>query len=388
MGVSESVSTEQKGALVRLAGQKRVVVCVGAGGVGKTTIAACLGLLGAGEGRRVLVLTIDPARRLAVALGLGSLEHEPKEVPGDKMRAAGFPVGLLRAMVLDQKRTFDEVIARHAPDEATRARIMENKLYRELSTRLAGGQEYAASEKLYDAFSASESDLLVLDTPPTANAIDFLEAPRKMVGLLEGPAVRLFVRSYEQAGRFSFKVLSLGAAYVFKRLARFVGGSFLDDIAAFFADLHTMLDGFRARATEVLELLKRDDVAFVVVTSPSPRSIDEAIALAGRLRAGDVEPAAFVINRVHARVPVCPDGAELAGELAALDVPEALAHGLAGILLRTQQQMWALGSADEAEIARLKQSCGDRASYIEVPLLSHDVHDVAQLARLTEFLRG
>jgi anion-transporting ArsA/GET3 family ATPase len=377
--------TDGSAALVRLVREKRVLVSVGAGGVGKTTVAASLGLLAAQQGRRSLVMTIDPARRLAVSLGLDSLEHQPKLVPEEKMRAVGLPP-LLQAMVLDPKRTFDEVIARHAPDEATFQRIMQNKLYRELSTRLAGGQEYAAIERLYDAFSASDSDLLVLDTPPTVNAIDFLDAPRRMVALLDGAAVRLFVRSYEQVGRFNFRSLSLGAAYVFKRLARFVGGAFLDDVAQFFADLHTMLGGFRTRAAEVMELLKREDVGFVVVTSALPQAIEEAMLLSDRLLARELRPAAFVINRVHEQGVPALEEAEVVAELRRLDLGDGEARALAAVLLRSAQQMSQLAEADAGQVRRLIDRYGPDVPYLIVPLLPQDVYDVATLARLAGYL--
>jgi anion-transporting ArsA/GET3 family ATPase len=292
----------------------------------------------------------------------------------------------LQAMVLDPKRTFDEVIERHAPDPATVERIMQNKLYRELSTRLAGGQEYAAIERLYEAFRSSDCDLLVLDTPPAVNAIDFLDAPRKMVALLDGPAVRLFVRGYEQVGRFNFGALSFGAAYVFKRLARFVGGEFLDDVSRFFADLHTMLDGFRNRAAEVMQLLQRDDVGFIVVTSPHPQAIEESILLTERLAQGKLRPAAFVINRVHERSVSDLPEEQVVSELQRLDVGQTTARAVAPLLLRSGRQMGQLAQADARQIRRLVEHCGEHYPYIVVPLLPQDVHDVATLARLARLL--
>lgn len=371
--------------LARLVASNRVLICVGAGGVGKTTIAASLGVLAARMGRRALVMTIDPARRLAVSLGLEELTHTPREVPlGGIVSTA--PNGALHAMVLDQKRTFDEVIARHSPDERTFRRVMGNKLYQELSTRLAGGQEYAAIEKLYDTVQTSSADLLVLDTPPTVNAIDFLEAPRKMVALIDGPAVRLFVRSYEEMGRFSLRVLSIPARYVFKRLARFVGGRFLDDVAAFFADLHSMLGGFRDRAADVAKMLGQPDVGFVIVTSPAPQAVDEAVALRRRLAESSLKPAAHVVNRVHSAQAVGLDEATTVAQLLSAGVADLQARELTPLLIRSHQQMAALAASDTRQIARLLDYRGPAAPYVRVPLLAQDVHDIATLNQVSQHL--
>lgn len=382
---SDVSSADSTASLAQLVASNRVLICIGAGGVGKTTIAASIGLLAAQMGRQTLVMTIDPARRLAVSLGLEELTHTPREVPLGSAASAGTN-GTLHAMVLDQKRTFDEVIARHSPDERTFKRVMDNRLYQELSTRLAGGQEYAAIEKLYETVQTSPADLLVLDTPPTANAIDFLEAPSKMVALIDGPAVRLFVRSYEEMGRFSLRVLSIPARYVFKRLARFVGGRFLDDVAAFFADLHAMLGGFRDRAADVSEMLGRSDVGFVVVTSPAAQAVDEAVALRKRLAESSLKPAVHVINRVHSTQAVGLDEATTVEQLESAGLASARARDLAPLLIRSHQQMAALAGADTRQIARLLDDCGPGCPHVRVPLLTQDVHDVATLKEVSEHL--
>lgn len=377
---------ERASGLVELVQSKRILITVGAGGVGKTTVGASIGLLGARLGRRSLVMTIDPARRLAVALGLEDLGHEEEAIPGRELDRVGVRSGYLKAMMLDQKRTFDEVIRRHAPDEQTFARIMANKLYRELSTRLAGGQEYAAIEQLYDTVQTTDADLLVLDTPPTVNAIDFLEAPKKIIELLDGPAVRMFVRSYERTGHFSFKVLAASASYVFRRLARFVGGRFLDDVAEFFGDMHSLLAGFRARAAEVVGLLARTDVCFVVVTTAEPQAVNEAIGLCERLQAGDLCLAAFVINRVHPLQTTTLAEREVYEHLVAAQLAKPRAQELAPLLLRAQRQMQALAETDEREIERLRETCGKHFPYIRVPLLNEEVHNIATLASLSDWL--
>ena len=365
---------------------KRVLVTVGAGGVGKTTTAATLGLLAARLGRRTLVMTIDPARRLATSLGLGALDHQERVVPDEKMVAAGLPTGLLSAMMLDQKHTFDDLILRYAADPAAARRVLDNRIYRELSTRLAGGQEYAAMEKLYELSETGRYDLLVLDTPPTANALDFLDAPRKMIDLVESPAVSLLVSSYRRAGRMSFKLLSLGASYVFKRIARFIGGDFLDDIAGFFSDVHELLEGFRDRAAKVIQLMERPDVGFVLVASPDPRAIDEAEALYGRLKNSGMSPEAFVINRVHPLAPIRATVEEVAARCAARGLPPEVAARLASELVECHRRLQVLAAADDEEIRRLLRGTGARAPCIRVPFFNEDVHDVAGLMRLSEHL--
>src|SRR5262245_26969069 len=216
--------------LAELVAQRKILVCVGSGGVGKTTTAASLGLAGARAGRRTLVLTIDPAKRLANALGLSSLGHDMQPVPGDKLALGGAAVaGSLDAMMLDQKRAFDEIVERYTQDQAARERIFANRIYQQISSTLAGSHEYAAMAKLYEIVQTHNYDLVILDTPPTANALDFLDAPERLTAAIDSPAIQWFIKPYLAAGRFSLKALGLGASFVLRRLARFVGSAFLED---------------------------------------------------------------------------------------------------------------------------------------------------------------
>src|SRR3954447_1391420 len=240
--------------LDRLVAERKILVCVGSGGVGKTTTAAALGLAGARAGRKTLVLTIDPAKRLANALGLDTLGHDEQEVPLSKLEpilhhAGGVEKrGSLHAMMLDQKRAFDEVVARYAPDPAARQRIYDNRIYQQISSRLAGSHEYAAMSKLYEIAREQRYDLIVLDTPPTATAIGFLDAPDRVSAAIDSPAIQWMVKPYLAAGKFSLKAVGMGAAFVMRRLARFVGSAFLEDMARFFVEFNTILAGFRERA--------------------------------------------------------------------------------------------------------------------------------------------
>ncbi|HWE28025.1 MAG TPA: ArsA-related P-loop ATPase, partial [Polyangia bacterium] len=288
--------------LDQLVAGKRILVCVGSGGVGKTTTAASLGLAGARAGKRTLVLTIDPAKRLANALGLSTLGHDVQAVPPEKVALGGAPVaGSLDAMMLDQKRAFDEIVERYAKDPASQKRIMGNRIYQQISSTLAGSHEYAAMAKLYDLAGGKKYDLIILDTPPTANALDFLDAPERLTSAIDSPAIQWFTKPYVAAGRFSLKAVGMGAAFVLKRLARFVGSAFLDDMAQFFVEFNAILGGFKERAREVFDLLRGSDVAFVLVSSAEPMSIDEALYFYDRLQAGKLPFGGFVVNRVHPR---------------------------------------------------------------------------------------
>lgn len=388
----------RSGGLLPLIQDKRILISVGSGGVGKTTVAATAGLLGARSGRRTLVMTIDPARRLATSLGLQELDHHDREVPAAKLRSHGLPPGRMHAMMLDPKYAFDEMVQRYAPDERTAGKLIASKLYQQISTRLAGSQEYAAMEKLYELRRADRYDLLVLDTPPTANALDFLDAPQKMVEAVESPAINLFVRSYRRAGRLSVDLLGFGAAYVVRRLARFTGGSFLDEIAGFLTDLSSLLGGMHDRAAQVQELLARPEVGFVIVISPDPRSIDEAIHFHDRIVDSGMRPAAVVINRVHqlGEVPSGTGGGELpeqdahqlAPRLAELlpQLPAPRRDALARLLVRSGEQIGALARADAAEVERLRQHCGPDLLYLQVPLFDNDIHDIGGLLELAQYL--
>jgi anion-transporting ArsA/GET3 family ATPase len=364
---------------------KRILISVGSGGVGKTTMAASLGLLAASWGRRTLVMTIDPARRLATSLGLRSLDHEQREVPAEKLAPHGLHPRRMYAMMLDPKQTFDDMVHRYAPDAETAGQLIESKMYQQISSRLAGSQEYAAMEKLHEIRQADDYDLLILDTPPAANALDFLDAPQKMVEAVESPAINLFVRTYRKAGKLSLNLLGFGAAYVIRRLARFTGGGFLDEIAAFLNDLSGLLGGMHDRAAQVMELLAREEVAFILVSSPDPRAIDEAIGFHERLIASEMTPAAFVINRVHPSRPVELGEEEVVAALAEAGVGPSAA--LARVMLTSHRRFEALAGADAAQIARLRAHCGEGVPYVEVPLFDDDVHDIGGLMQLAAYLR-
>jgi anion-transporting ArsA/GET3 family ATPase len=377
--------------LANLVAERRIIVCVGSGGVGKTTTAASLGLMGARAGKKTLVLTIDPAKRLANALGIDMIGHDVKTVPPDKLALGGAPVsGSLDAMMLDQKRAFDEIVERYAKEPEARERIFKNRIYRQISSTLAGSHEYAAMAKLYDIVQTHNYELVVLDTPPTANALDFLDAPERLTAAIDSPAIQWFMKPYMAAGRFSLKALGLGASFVLKRLARFVGSQFLDDMAQFFVEFNTILGGFRERAAEVFNLLRQQDVAFVLVSSAEPMSVDEAIYFHDRLVESQMPLGAFVVNRVHQTPPTTIDREALIARLESRPelrgyTPDDIVQ-VAADFDRTHKEFLQLAQIDAREVQRLSERSSNRAPVVTVPFFDRDIYDVAGLSEMIGYL--
>ncbi len=365
---------------------RRVVVCVGSGGVGKTTVAAALALDRACAGARTLVCTIDPARRLANALGLSSLGNVETRVPDHKFAEAGLaPRGALFAMMLDVKRTWDDLVTRHAPDPARRERILRNRLYRQMSSALAGSQEYMAMEKLYELATDRDYDLIVLDTPPTAHALDFLDAPDRVLDFLGNETARALLAPAIGAGRLGLRLAQLGGGYIAKTLGRFTGQATLADLGDFLQGFQGMYEGFKERAAAVRALLARDDAGFVLVTSPSHVAIDEALAFHERLHAEAMPVAGLVVNRVTPDLwpggDPLPGAAELEARLAAAGV---LDRGLARRLAATLGEHQALAAAERRALEGLLGRVAVARAI--VPRLESDIHDLAGLASLASRL--
>jgi anion-transporting ArsA/GET3 family ATPase len=363
---------------------RRIVVCVGAGGVGKTTVAAAIALDRAARGGRALVCTIDPARRLANALGLSALGNVESRVPDQAFAEAGVRRrGELFAMMLDVKRTWDDLVTRHAPDPARRDRILKNRLYQQMSSALAGSQEYMAMEKVYELATDRDYDLIVLDTPPTAHALDFLEAPDRVLDFVGNDAARRLLGPAIGAGRLGLRLAQLGSGFMARTLARFTGQGVLEDLAEFLTNFQGMYEGFKARATAVRALLSRPEVGFVLVASPSQVAIDEALAFHVRLHAESMPMAGLVVNRVtpdlwEGPAPL-PTAADLEGLLAVtgVDGPD-----LARRVAETFAEHQAIAAAERAALERLFAAVS--APRAVVPRLESDVHDLAGLARMAE----
>lgn len=361
----------------RLEGRE-VVVCAGAGGVGKTTSAAAIGLGMAARGHKVAVLTIDPARRLASALGVPELGNEERRVSPARLEEAGLEVpGELWAMMLDAKKTFDALIERHAPDERTRAAVLANPIYQELSSAVAGSQEYMAMEKLHELHSEGRYDLLVLDTPPSRNALDFLDAPERLRRFLDSRSLQFFLRP----NRAGLKIVGRGGGALFAVLSRVTGVDLLEDLSEFFRSFGDMSEGFRDRAERVGALLADRRTSFLVVSSPAPEAVDEALFLRRRLRESGLHFGGGIVNRVHG-APRWVVGPRLETALAsALDPP------LAAKVTSVLEYRIALAERDRRGIERLAAELGEE-SLLLVPALEGDVHDLAGLARMGEHLFG
>jgi anion-transporting ArsA/GET3 family ATPase len=296
-------------ALSELVANKQVIVCAGSGGVGKTTASAAIAMHAAMHGRKAAVLTIDPARRLAASLGLKELTNDPTKVNPRKFAASGMePKGELWAMMLDTKTTFDAVVTRYAPNPEQANRIINNRFYRNISSTLSGTQEYMAMEKLYELYADGGYDLIVIDTPPTRNALDFLDAPRRLIDFFESRVLRWFLLPYMRAGGGLFKVANVAATTFLRIVKRIVGSDVLEDTAEFFGNLEGMYDGFKQRARDVAGLLQSDVTSFIVVTSPSEDSVKEATYFATRLNESGLPFGALVVNRVH---PIYGDGIDV-----------------------------------------------------------------------------
>ena len=352
---------------------KRIVVCAGPGGVGKTTTSAAIALGMAEAGLKVAVLTIDPARRLANSLGLAELGNEETRVP---IRLDGD--GELWALMLDAKRTWDEVIERHAPDEQTRDAVLSNRIYQQLSNAVAGSTEYMAMEKLYELHQEGRYDLLVLDTPPTRNALDFLDAPQRLSRFIDSRSLGFFLTP----GRLGLKVLGRGGGVLFSVLKRVTGVDLLRDLSDFFSSFGDMASGIQERAERVAELLGDRRTSFLVVTSPQRDSIDEAIFFRRRLREGRMPFGGAIVNRVHDQELAAASGADadVLDDLSAL-----LGDPLAVKVARNYEDYRDLALGDRDQIERLRRETQGEPVVL-VPYLDDDVHDADGLRALNEHL--
>jgi anion-transporting ArsA/GET3 family ATPase len=362
---------------------RRICICVGSGGVGKTTTAAAIALELARGGRKVALVTIDPARRLAGALGLAELDNEPRLVERELIGTAGVGgdgdgEGELWAMMLDPKRTFDDLIARLAPDPRTREEVLSNRIYRELSSAVAGSQEFTAIAKLYELDREGDYDAIVLDTPPSRNALDFIAAPAHLTQFFEGRALRAVLAPTSLASR----VVGRSSGVMFGILGRLTGVDLLGEIGGFFRALSGMLEAFGERATVVGGLLRDPATAVILVSSPEPQAVDEAIAFAGELDRAGMRLSGAIVNRMHVDCERSP-GAESVGPALA----ERLGERLAGRVAESLRDFEILAARDRVGADRLAREL-DGTPLVYVPHLAGDVHDLAGLARVGRYLFG
>jgi anion-transporting ArsA/GET3 family ATPase len=356
-----------------------ICICAGSGGVGKTTTAAAIATGMAARGLKVCVLTIDPAKRLADSLGLEELGNEARRVDPSLFEAQGIEMeGELWAMMLDAKATFDELVRRHAPDEETRDRVLSNRIYEQISNALAGSQEYMAMEKLFELHSEGRFDLLVLDTPPSRDALDFLDAPRRLTQFIEGRSMRLFMKPTG----IGMRIAGRGASVMFGVLKRLVGFDLLADLSEFFTAFSGMVDGFQERAKRVNELLADPATSFLVVCGPQGEPISEAVYFHRKLVEAKLPFGGVIVNKVHSsNNQLRADGADMRRALAELLADEDLAERVAANVGDYQ----ALAARDAANIDHLAAELRTQ-SVIRVPYLDEDVHDLAGLAEINRYL--
>jgi anion-transporting ArsA/GET3 family ATPase len=363
--------------------RKQIIVCAGSGGVGKTTAAAAIALRAAVDGKNTAVLTIDPARRLASSLGLKELTNDPKRVNRRKFTAAGLEAeGELHAMMLDTKSTFDHVVTRYAPTKQQADTILANRFYRNISGTLSGTQEYMAMEKLYELHAEGGFDLIVIDTPPTRNALDFLDAPRRMTEFFESRVLRWFLMPYMKAGGGVMRVANVAAVTFLRIVKRIVGSEVLEDTAEFFANLEGMYEGFKERAREVAALLRSDLTSFVVITSPAEDSVNEATFFASRLNEANLPFGALVVNRVHPRYgdPITVRARQMA----------RLEHGgenarLLAKLLENDEAFMRVVELEESNLNKLARKI-PRHRWVRVPYLEREAVDFAGLSAIADQL--
>ncbi len=363
----------------------RIIVCCGSGGVGKTTTAAAIGLRAAERGRKVVVLTIDPARRLAQSMGLTELDNTPRVVKG----VTGD--GELQAMMLDMKRTFDEVVLAHAEPERAKA-IMENPFYQSLSAGFAGTQEYMAMEKLGQLRDAEEWDLIVVDTPPSRSALDFLDAPNRLGSFLDGRVIRILTAPAKVGGRSAMRFLNAGMGLITGTLGKIFGAQLLTDVQTFVSAMDSMFGGFRERADRTYQLLKAPGTAFLVVAAPERDALREAAYFVDRLAADRMPLAGLVLNRVHGsgapqltaeRALAAAEALEENGSEHASPEAELLAAGL----LRLHAERMQIMGRERRTRDRFVSVYPD-VPIVEVAALPGDVHDLDGLRAIGDRLSG
>jgi anion-transporting ArsA/GET3 family ATPase len=352
----------------RVVRDQSIVICCGSGGVGKTTTAAAFALEGARMGRRACVVTIDPARRLANSLGLDDLTNRPTRIEGP------WP-GELHALMLDPKGTFDDLIQRYSDSPQQAEDIKVNRIYKNLTGTLSGTQEYMAMEKLYELVEEGGFDLLVVDTPPSRNALDFLDAPRRLTHFLEN---RLF-QALMKPTRAGLKFMGVAAQALLRTIAKVAGADIVRDAVTFFQAFEGMEEGFRTRAARVRELLVQDGTSFVLVASPRPDSVDEAVHFAGKLLESNMAVTALVVNRVQPRF----------AEDAQLEALQRLSSPVPGTaldqLVDNLSGYTAASDREEQAFADLVDQVAPAPVY-RVPLLNGDVHDLEGLGTIADLL--
>jgi len=358
----------------------KILVCTGSGGVGKTTTAASLALRAAERGRRTVVLTIDPARRLAQSMGLSELDNTPRRVQG----IDGSKGGSLDAMMLDMKRTFDDIVLAHSEPGKAQS-ILENPFYQALSSSFAGTQEYMAMEKLGQLKATGDYDLIVVDTPPTRSALDFLDAPERMTTFLDGRMIKILMAPAKAGGKAYLKVVTTGFNVFTSVITRIIGAQVLQDVSQFVAALETMFGGFRERAQATYDLLKAPGTSFVVVAAPERDALREAAYFVERLAEERMPLAGLVVNRVHRSGSAVLTVERSLAAAQALD--ESGGHEMSSAVLRLHADRMAL-AARERRLQERFTGAHPNVPVVEVAAQPGDVHDLAGLRAVGADMAG
>ncbi|MBX7147884.1 ArsA family ATPase [bacterium] len=357
-----------------LTNNKLILVC-GSGGVGKTTLSAALAVKAAHSGLKTAVITIDPARRLATAMGLKELSSEAKKIDLGKNVE-----GSLHAMMLDTKKTFDKLVETYAPNEEYKQKILNNRIYIKLSSIIAGSQEYMAMERLYEIVNENKYDLIIVDTPPTTHAIDFLEAPDKMINAISNSMIHLLIKPAQAVGKGVFKFFAKGTDFVLKVFDRIIGFAFLQEISEMLMSFQVLLDGFKNRAGEVREILEKKDSTFVIVCTTDKNSQEEARVFRGKLDELKLSLSAVLVNRIYPQFKIADPEAAL-GEL-----EEEVGKTTAEKMNKVFNDYLKLAKRDKTILKKLKEDMGEGLEVSAVPLFEGDIHDIEGLSRLAELL--
>ncbi len=372
--------------------ERRIMLTMGPGGVGKTTVAAALGLQAAAAGRKALVLALDPAMRLANALGLADVPAGvSRELSIDRLRSAGVPARCpLTVEMLDAEKAWSGAIEREVADPVLRDRILGHPFFRRMSDDLTGAREYAAMEELYHLYLHGGYDLVILDTPPTVHGVDFIEAPDRVLDVLEHDAYRWLMRPALLAGKVGLRMLNFSGGYVVRTLSRFTGLEFLKQLAGFVDLFSGLLEGFRQRAAAVKATLRSPVTAFVLVTTADPSLTQESLFLYRRLQHRELTPAAIVVNRVTQRPPDLPDlpgwREELLRVAVARGLSETVAYPVLDAMQTAHDRLLAMSERDRRQLDEMRNSLFGNCPLNPVPLLDSDVHDLAGLEQMRRAL--
>ena len=378
---------------------KRIIICCGSGGVGKTTVSAALGVQAALLGKRVLALTVDPAKRLADSLGLTELGNKEARLPQESfLRYGQEPTGSLYAMMLDTKRTFDELIERYAPSQDVAQNILKNRFYQNLSSAMAGSHEYLAMEKLYQLHLEGRHDLIVLDTPPTKHALDFLEAPSRVRAFFDRRISQWFVKPYLTMGRLGMNLFNRTAGTVLRLVERFTGAEFLHDVSEFVTGLADSFDIFRSRAEEVMHVLSGDQTSFLLVTGTDRNALEEATYFYDRIQEASLPFGGVIANRFHTLPfpgeagPSSAEGFDQEGT----GSPDSLVsylHGEKGLPVHVARQLVEnfdrydrLARRDQRILQEFARRISKQIPILTIPVFDEDIFDVDGLLKVNAYL--